>query len=208
MNRFSLLNNKLRIAATALAGILLLPAAAAQQAGPKPGMSPSPGANTMQQEFMQQRAKLQQLQQQLGKIQKQTMDKHPDLQQRQEDFRDLMFSKMEEKGHSPKQEIGHLKTLQTKLQDKDIKADKRKDLIQDYRKTNMSLQQAQQEALQDKEVKQARQSLSNDVLSAMRDEDPHTDKLLQQVKETRQSLIQMQQRAAAQSRGNGPGKSY
>ena len=197
MNRFPLLNSKLQAVLLVIAGALLLQPAAAQQAAP----NNSPGMSPLQKSFMQKRNELQQLQSQLGEIQKKTMKKHPDLQKRQSDFRDLMISKMKEKGHDPDKDIGHLKSLQAKLQNKDIKPDQRKALIKDFRQTNMTLRMEQQKALQDGDVQKARQSLSNDILSAMRDEDPRTDKLLEKVKETRQSLMQMQRRAAAQAQG-------
>ncbi|MEJ2760597.1 MAG: hypothetical protein P8126_03405, partial [Gammaproteobacteria bacterium] len=154
MKRLSLLNRKLGMVALPLAGLLFSAAAAAQQPAPQPGTR----LNSAQQEFMQQRAQLNQLTQQLGKIQKQALDHHPKLKQQQEDFRDLMISKMEANGHSPKQAIGHLKTLQSKLQDKNIDPKKRKAMIQDFRKTDMELQQAQREIMKDKDVQKARKS--------------------------------------------------
>lgn len=205
MNRFPLLNSKLQAVLLVIIGALLLQPAAAQQAAPNSGAAMSP----LQKAFMQKRNELQQLQSQLGNIQKKTMDKHPELQKKQSDFRDLMISKMKDKGHDPNKDIDHLKSLQAKLQDKDIKPDQRKALIKDFRQTNMTLRMEQQKALQDSDVQKARQSLSNDIISAMRDEDPRTDDLLKKVKETRQSLIQMQRRAAAQAKGqpsaNTPG---
>jgi len=202
MNRLSLLNRKLAIAVLPLAGMLFSAAAAAQQPAPAAGMSP----DSPQHEFMQQRTQLQQLTQQLGKIQQQALDHHPELKKQQEDFRSLMISKMEANGHSPKQDIGHLQTLQSKLQDKNLDPKKRQAMIADFRKTDMQLQQAQREIMQDKDVQKARKSLTDAVLTAMRNEDPRTDKLISQVKETRQRMIQIQRQAVqAQSRQNSSG---
>lgn len=197
MNRFPLLNSKLQAVLLVIAGALLMQPAAAQQAAPKTGQGMSP----LQKAFMQKRDELQQLSSQLGEIQKKTMKKHPELQKKQSDFRDLMISKMKKQGHDPNKDIDHLKSLQAKLQKKDLQPDKRKALIKDFRQTNMTLRMEQQKVLQDKDVQQARESLSKDIISAMRDEDPRTDKLLKKVNETRQSLMQMQRRAAAAAKG-------
>lgn len=179
------------MAALPLAGLLFSAAVPAQQPAPQPGASP----NGPQQEFMQKRAQLQQLTQQLGEIQKQAMDHHPELKKQQEDFRKLMISKMQANGHSPEQAIGHLKTLQTKLQDKNIDPKKRQAMISDFRNTSMELEQAQREVMQDKDVQKARKSLTEAVLTAMRNEDPRTDKLISQVNETRRRLVQIQRQA-------------
>ena len=156
------------------------------------------------QKFMQKRAELQKLQEQLVQIQKKTLDKNPELQKQQQSFHDLMISKMKAKGHTPEKEIARLKTLEASLQDKNIDPQKRNELIQEYRDTNMNLQKAQQEVLQDTEVQQARQSLVKAVLVAMHNEDPMTEKLISQAKQTQEEMMEIRRQAMQSQAGASP----
>lgn len=198
------LNKGMLARSAALAAIMAFaaPIAPAQQPTP-PGAAGQQQPNPMQQEFMQVRAELQQLQEQLGEIQEQVLQNNPELQQRQEDFRDLVMTTMEDQGANPQGDINKLKTLQAELQKEEIPEEKRQKLIQDFRQTNMELQQAQQEALQDEKVQEEQKSLNDDMMTAMVDADPQTETLLKKVEQARQKLMQIQQRFQQQQNG-GP----
>jgi len=198
----TLLSNGMPVRSGTLAAILALaaPATSAQQQPTPPGAA-GQQPNTMQQEFMQVRDELQQLQQQLAEIQEKVLQNNPELQQRQEDFRDMVMDTMQDQGADPQGDINKLKTLQAQLQNEEIPEDKRQELVQDFRQTNMELQQAQQKALQDEEVQEAQKSLNEDMMTAMVDTDPKTETLLKQIEQARQKLMQIQQRFQQQSGG-------
>lgn len=199
MTKFIRFNSALA-PSTILAVAVLLGAPLAQAQQPTPPGATDQQPNAKQQEFMQIRAKLQELQQELGKIQEQVLDNNPELKTQQEEFRDLMMSTMEDQGATPEEDINKLKTLQTELQNEEIPEDKRQQLIQDFRETNMGLQQAQQQAMQNEEVQEAQESLNDAVLTAMVEANPETEQLLSQVREARQRLMQIQQEV----QGGGP----
>lgn len=180
-----------------LAAVVLLAAPLAQAQQPTPPGATGQQPTAKQQEFMQVRAELQQLQRKLGEIQQKVLKSNPDLQQKQEDFRDLMMSTMKDQGATPEADVNKLKTLQAELQKKDIPKDKRQRLIKEFRETNMGLQQAQRQAMQEKEVQEAQKSLNNAMLTAMVDADPKTEELLSQVRQARQKLMQIRQEVAA-----------
>lgn len=187
----------LRSAALVSAMLLAAPLAQAQQPA-APGAAGAGQPSPAQKEFMQTRAQLQQLQKQLGEIQQKVLDENPDLQQQREDFQKLVMTTMKDQGATPQEDVNKLKTLQAELQKEDLPKDKRQRLIQEFRDTNMALQQAQQQALQNKQVQEARKSLNNALITAMVDADPETEKLLSQVKQARQRLMQIQKEVAGQ----------
>lgn len=198
MNKTQLSNGMLaRSIALAAAMAFAAPITPAQQPAP-PGVAGQQQPSPLQQEFMQLRTELQQLQKQLGEIQEEVLQNNPELLERQENFRKLVIATMEDQGANPQDDINKLKTLQAELQKEEIPQDRRQKLIQDFRQTNMKLQQAQQETLQDETVQEKQKSLNNDMMTAMLDADPQTEMLLKKVEQARQKLMQIQQRAQQQ----------
>ncbi|MEX2523360.1 MAG: hypothetical protein WD750_00225 [Gammaproteobacteria bacterium] len=196
--------NGMPAAVVAAVMAMTAPFAIAQQPAP-PGAAGQQQASPQQQEFMQLRAELQQLQQQLGEIQEQVLEDNPELQEQQEDLRNMIMETMKEQGATPDEDINKLKTLQAELQKEDMPEDKRQRLIQEFRETNMGLQQAQQQAMQEEELQQVQQSLNDAMLTAMVDANPETEKLISQVQQTRQKLMQMQQEIQRKMQGGGGG---
>ncbi len=194
------------VLATAMA--LGAPLTQAQQPAPPGAAGPQGGAGRQagpkEQEFMQIRAELQQLQQQLGQIQEQVLENNPELQRQQEDLRNQVMETMKEQGAKPEQDINKLKTLQAELQNEELPEEKRQEKIQEFRETNMSLQQAQHQAMQDEDLQKVQQSLNDDMLTAMVDANPETEKLLSQLQQARQKLMQIQQEIQGGGGGGAP----
>jgi chromosome segregation ATPase len=204
MNTFSLSLRGLLGATVFTLAILFTPAAAAQQAPAGPGAAP----NAQVQAFMDKRAELEKLQDQLAQIQKQTMDKRPALQKQQQSFRDLMIAKMKARGHTPEKDIDHIKSLEAELNGKDVDAQKRKDLMIQLRETDMKLRKAQQEILQDQEVQQSRSSLVKAILKAMHEEDPRTEQLIKQAHQKEVELVALQRQINGAPAEDSPPKAH
>lgn len=183
-------------AALLAAGMAMLQPAAAQQSGDQD--------DAQVHAFMQKRAELTKLQEQLAQIQQKTVDKRPALKKQQHDFRQLMLDKMKAKGHTPEKDIDHLKQLEAQLHDKSVTADKRKDLLVDLRETSERLHQEQMEIMQDKDVQASRQSLVNAILKAMHEEDPRTDDLIKQAHDKEMELVAIQRQVNGQPPAAAP----
>jgi hypothetical protein len=182
-----------------IGSVLVAHPAAAQQAAPGSGANP----NAQMQTFMKKRAELQKLQEQLSQIQQKTVNKRPALKKQQQAFRDLMIAKMKAKGNTPEKDIDHIKKLEAELHGKNLDAQKRKDLMIDLRETDMKLQKAQQEILQDKEVQESRSSLVKAILTAMHEEDPRTEQLIKQAHQKEMELVAIQRQINGKQ-GNTP----
>lgn len=202
MNRILPSVGKWFTTAIVIGGVFLIQPVAAQQAAP--GAEP----NAQMQAFMHKRAELQNLQKQLAQIQQKTVDKRPELQKQQQEFRDLMITKMKAKGYTPEKDINHLKELESELQDKNIDAQKRKDLMIQLRETSMKLQKGQQDILKDKDVQASRTSLVKAVLKAMHEEDSRTEPLIKQAHQTEMELVSIQRQINGTPADDTPPKAH
>ncbi len=155
----------------------------AQQQGGAPGQ----GNPQMQQ--------LQQLQQRLMAIQQQAIENNPQLQDEAEELEDLVIRTMEDAGFDPETGLARLEELQGEFQNADLSDERRQAILQEAQEIQMELQEGQQLAMQDEAVVRAQERFQDNMLDAMRAEDPETDELLA-VFEQMQS--QMQQQAPQQ----------
>jgi hypothetical protein len=136
------------------------------------------------------------LQNRINQIQQKTMEAHPELQQQEQAFLDLMMSKMDTSGDaSAKEELAAIEDLEQKLRSEDTPDDQRKELMADYQKKAMAFRAAQMEALKDPEVREAQTALMDATLSAMKEEDPQTEQLMQQLEEKQQEMKDMMEAA-------------
>lgn len=199
------------VAAGALLGTALAAGPVAGQPAPGggPGKSgPAQGGKGMgsqqQKELQDAQKKVRDLSQQIGDIQKKAMEANPELQKQREDLRSLLKEKMEAKGHTPDQNIDRMKEIRKQLSEsKDLPKSERQKLMQEFQNTARTFRQAQKEAMQDPEVQKARQAFQDDLMAAMKKEDPKVEQLIQDLRQARQEFQSLLKQRFS---GGGPGK--
>ncbi|MCC5809292.1 MAG: hypothetical protein JJU06_02880 [Ectothiorhodospiraceae bacterium] len=134
---------------------------------------------------------LQQLQQRLMAIQQQAIENNPQLQEEADELEDLVIRTMEDAGFDPESGLARLEELQAEFQNEDLSDERRQAILEEAQELQMELQEGQQLAMQDEEVVRAQERFQDNMLDAMRAEDPETDELLA-VFEQMQSQMQQQ----------------
>ena len=129
------------------------------------------------------------LQQRLEMIQQRAMKAHPELQKQEQDLQALIMSKMTgSTGVNAKQEMAAINEIEQKLDNKDTPESERQKLIPEYQKRAKAFRDAQMQAAQDPEVQQAWTALMNATTAAMKQEDPQTGQLMEQLKQKQAEL--------------------
>jgi len=173
--------------------------AASQAQGGDSGMS-----QQKKQELRQAQKKVRELRQQIGQIQQKAMNNNPDLQKQQEDLKGLVKDKMKAKGQNPDQDISRMKEIRQKLQNnKDMPKDERQKLMQEFQKTTQSFQQAQKSVMQDPEVQEARSQFRDDLMAAMKEENPKVEQMIKDMEQARKEFQQLMQKQFSGKMGGG-----
>lgn len=132
------------------------------------------------------------LQNRLSLIQEKTMEAHPELQKQEQAFLDLMMAKMtSSSGGSPKDDLVAIEKLEHKLRSEDTPDGERQALMAEYQEKAMAFRTAQVEALKDPEVQKAQGALRDATLTAMKQQDPQTEQLMQQLEQKQDEMKQM-----------------
>lgn len=131
---------------------------------------------------------LQQIQQRLAEVQEAALENNPGLQQQREELEDLVIRKMEEAGYDPDASMETLEAVQADMQDESLSDEERQQMLQEAQEAQQDLQEAQQVAMQDDEVVEAQQAFQDDLMEAMREEDPETDELIEEFQEIQQEM--------------------
>ncbi len=140
----------------------------------------------------QAQAEIQELQQRLMQIQQQAVENNPQLQDQAEELESLVMRTMEDAGFDPEGGIARLEQIQADFQDESISDEERQGMMQEAQEIQADLQQGQQMALQDQEVIEAQEAFEENLMDAMRAEDPDTDELLARFEELRADMEQQQ----------------
>jgi uncharacterized membrane protein YdfJ with MMPL/SSD domain len=135
------------------------------------------------------------LQKRLNQIQAETMKAHPELKEKEQAFMDLMMSKMDTSGSTAEEDLAEMKKLEQKLRSSDTPESERKELMSTYQEKAMAFRAAQVEALKDPEVQKAQAELMDATMAAMKEQDPQTEEIMQQLKEKQEEMKQMMQSA-------------
>ncbi len=197
-------------AAAALLGAAVAASpSAAQPAAGGPGQGGGKGqgmTSEQKKELRDAQKKVQDLNQQIGEIQKKAMNANPGLQEKRDDLRSLLKDKMEAKGHTPGEDISRMKEIRKKLsEEKEIPKAERQKLMQEFQQTARTFQQAQKEAMKDPEVQEARQQFQDDLLAAMKKEEPKVEQLIEDLKQARKEFQKLLQDRFSGMGGKGQG---
>lgn len=146
--------------------------------------------------------RLQEIQQRLAEAQQKALDENPGLQSQREELEELVIQKMEDEGYDPDANMETLENAQSEIQNEDLSDEERQQMLQDAQQAQQQLQEAQQAAMQDEEVVEAQEAFQNDLMEAMREQDPETDDLIEEFR----SIQQEMQGGMGQGQGQGQGQ--
>jgi hypothetical protein len=136
------------------------------------------------------------LQQRLAAIQQKAVQAHPELQKQGQELQTLMMSKMSSStGLNAKDEMAAINEIEQKLRDKDTPDSERKTLLPEYQKRAKAFRDAQMKVMQDPEVQKAQAALTDATTAAMKQQDPETEQLMEQVKQKQLQLQKLMESA-------------
>lgn len=183
-----------RLAALSLVSALLIAGPVNAQSGqPAPGAQQSKGSSMKE---LQTQAR--DLAKKLGQIREEAVQSDDALKARHEDFRKQLTAAMKEKGYTPEKDYQRMVEIRKEIQSADLDKEQRMELVKEFQKKQVELQQAQREAMQDEDLKEKRESLSQATVAAMKDRNPETENLMAEFDQVRQQL--QQQRAAVKKK--------
>ncbi|AGA33181.1 hypothetical protein TVNIR_1514 [Thioalkalivibrio nitratireducens DSM 14787] len=157
------------LAATVLALVFSGAALGQQQPGP------------LEREYME-------LQQRLAQAQHAAMENNPALQEQAEAMEEMVTQKMREAGYDPGGIMETLLAAQGRLQDEQLTDAQRREIVQspEVMEAQRELREAQEAVAQDPEVLAAQQAYEEDLLAAMRSEDPEVDRIIERLQQIQQ----------------------
>lgn len=138
-------------------------------------------------------AKAQQLQNELIEIQRQALDKNPELRDQGEALEEMITELMVENGADPEQDTQRLIELQQQAQDPSVDDTQRQDMAMEFQQIQQNLIMARERAAADQKVQEEQLQFQTAMLEAMQEEDPRTEQLLAEMRE-----IQLQQQRQLQ----------
>lgn len=198
-------------AAAAVCSALVIGGGALSSATAQELQQPDPGAEAGQQqpggEGMQQaqesQMRLQEIHEQLGQLQQQTLEDNDSLRQEQDNLEDMAVTTMESMGHDPQSNIDRLEELRDQLEAAEGDPEQQQSLFEEFQEERMALEEAQRDAMEDEAFMEAQQEFQDNLLSAMRDDHPETDDLIAEFEEIQQEMMQMQQQGGGMQGGGG-----
>ena len=132
------------------------------------------------------------LQSRLGMIQEKAVKAHPELQKQNQALEELMMAKMTSSiGKNAQDELVEIGKLEQKLRSKDTPESERKALMIEYQDKAKAFHAAQLEVLQDPDVKKAQTTLMDATLAAMKEQDPQTEQLVEQLQQKQEQMRKM-----------------
>ncbi|ABA56652.1 hypothetical protein [Nitrosococcus oceani] len=153
------------------------------ESGEAPSLTPA-----QMQEFHKLQQKMRTVGQQLDEIRQETLKTTPKLQEQQEEYQSLLFKTMKEQGSDPDPALARMREIEGQVQNEDLPEDERKQFIMEYQQKDAQLQQASRDAMQDEKVRKMAESLSQDTVAAMREQDPKTEELLREMEQLREEM--------------------
>lgn len=170
----------------------------------QPRQAPS---QQLMQQVLAKRAEIQNLGQELQQIQQETLEANPELAKERDELVTLMDTKMVEAGHDPSSSRDKIEELQGQLQGEELTESERQELGAELRQEMTTLQQAQGDVMQDQDVQAKRQSLNENLVAAMEEQDPKTEELISDLQTAQREYRQLasrvqQQRGGGMPRGN------
>ncbi|MDX1571980.1 MAG: hypothetical protein R3200_15970 [Xanthomonadales bacterium] len=172
---------------------LFLTAIAVAQPMAQPAEEPSAEQNAAMQQLQAMQQKMQNLSSELESIQMQALEEHPELQQQQEDFRELLVDTMSEQGYEAEAAMERMMSMQDQLRSGELTEAEQQSMTTELQQESMNFQAAQGQAMQDEALQTALNELQSEMQVAMIETDPRTEDLLAQLNATQQEFQQLVQ---------------
>ena len=160
--------------------------AVAQQATPQE--PPAAQAPENEEEARELLNEMQQIQQRLISVQEQALQNDPELQEQAQEYQQTLLAAMRAEGFDPMQSLNHIELIEKQIQSQTLNEQEREGLMAEVQEEEARLQQAEQAALQQEGVQQAREQLMEGMLAAMRKQEPQTDELIQDLEDKNAEL--------------------
>lgn len=148
-------------------------------------------------EFQQKRAELQQLGLELEKIRQEAVNKHPKLKEKQEALGNMVAEEMKSNGGTPKEDLAELRALQAKLRDQNTPESDRQALMVRLQRKAQEFEQSRRKALENPKLQKAQGELLQEMMAAMKEQDPRTEQIMLQMQQTQQEMIEIRNSAQA-----------
>jgi DNA repair exonuclease SbcCD ATPase subunit len=156
------------------------------------------------QQVQAKQAEIQQLNQELQQIQQSTIEANPGLADKRDQFMSMVDDKMSASGVDPDASRAKMEDLQGQLESGELSEQESQAASEELRKEQASMRQAQGEAMQDPEVQEQIQSLNEELLAAMREQNPDTDNLISELQTAQQEYQTLMQQAMQEHGGADP----
>lgn len=183
-------------AAFALLALIAAPLHAQQQSAGDP--------SELLQQVQQKQAQIQQLNQQLSDIQQNTIAANPGLADKRDEFLSMVDDKMSASGVDPDASREKMEELQGQIQSGELSEQESQAASEALQQEQASMREAQGQAMQDPEVQAQIQSLNEELLAAMREQNPETDRLISQLQTAQQEYQALMQQAMQKHGGADP----
>jgi len=151
-----------------------------------PDRNPSPAVA-----FRETQRQVMELRQQLATLEKNALRKNPQLEERRKALTAAVVSTMQRQGHDPQTYQQRLQALEDKMNQQGLDQKQRDQIMNEARQQIQELQQAEEQALSEPKIASDRRSLEQDLLVAMRKEDPKVDELIQRLQKAEGELQRM-----------------
>ncbi len=174
-----------------VAGIALLATAAVAAPAQAQQMPMSETQKEKLQALKEAQSEMRSLGQRLAKIERATIASRPELKADKQAYRELVIETMEAGGYSVKENTSELQALKRKAGDESLPKEQRRAARQKLRQGVGELREAQSRAMKDQEVQQARTELGESTIAAMREQNPTTDELIEQLKTTQDEIMKL-----------------
>ncbi len=173
------------------------------QSGAQPALKqPTPQQSARRRKLEQAQKRMQALRQELGHIREAAFKHHPKLKKEQSQLTQLVRSTMKKNGDDPAPHQQKLKELRAQYQKKDLKKGQRQKIIQQAEHEQEALRQGYTKALKDKKVQRAQTHFRHDVLAAMDQQNPKTQKLISEYRQERARMIHILTQGRGTSHGH------
>jgi len=194
----------LKFAAVTAGAVLMAASAQAQPLGGQGsgamgggamGHELSPEQQAFVQEFLKKQGELNRIQERLAQVEQQVVENNSEVQALRSDLEGKVADRMREAGVEPDSIIDELQGIAGKLDGGISDEAERNSLIQEFETKREQFLSAQQRALQDAEVQATQEKLQDTVLTAMKQIEPDTESMLDQLRAKERELQEMQLRA-------------
>lgn len=192
-------------AAAALAATVVLGtgvAVAQPMQGQGGGMMQQGGqGGALMQKLQAKRNEVQALNQQLMQLQEETVAANPELADEREALQAHLESGMKEAGYDVAQGRTRIETLQSELESGELSPEKQQENREALRSELGDMRAAQGEAMENAEFKSRRQSLNEDMLAAMQEQNPEAEALIRDLQVAQREYQMLAQQAMQQREG-------